>query len=556
MSDKLTYEVLAEAFIAEGVEKHFSLSGDANMYFCHALAHRNVEMIHARHEHCAVAMADGYYRATGKVGTASTTCGPGFTQIATALTMAARGNIPLVVFAGDSPTNASFHVQYLDPGPLTATTGAHYINIRNMDRLLDNVREAFYVAQHDHKPVVLNVPVDFQRKPFPHLVKYRPSSTLLPAPQRLHPDPRMIDLAVEEILAAKNPIVLAGRGAAWSGATQDVIELGDRIGALFATSLLGKDQFDGVPFSIGTAGAFATTRARELWAEADLVIGVGAGLGHYTTEGGYLYPNARVIAIDTNPRGLYQGLRVADLHIKSDAKAAVQAILQKLKERNHTHQGVRTNALAGELATIMKTPDPQKFPPRPNVVDPREAIRALDELIPKDWEIVTGSAHFFSIALTHLSGRDCRRYHVINDFGAIGSGLADAIGIAAGKGDGKVLLIEGDGSMMMHIQELETIARQGIKLLMCVMNDGGYASEAHKFKAQGMDNSEAMHGRGNLEGVARAFGLRAATVQSLAGLKTLFDGYQANKTGELWDFHVDEEIPSALFRRVHFGQIV
>ena len=555
MTDKLAFEVLADAFAAEGVDTHFCLTGDANMYFAHALAHHHkVHMVHARHEHCAVAMADGYYRATGKVGTASTTCGPGFTQIATALTMSARGNIPLVVFAGDSPTNASFHVQYLDPGPLTATTGAHYINVRNMDRMLDNVREAFYIAHYERKPVVLNVPLDLQRRPYPHLPRIDPSVNYLPASQRPGADPALVERAVAMIRQAKQPIILAGRGAAWSGATGDLIELGDRIGALFATSLLGKGQFDGIPFSLGTAGAFATTRAREFYAEADLVIGVGAGLGHYTTEGGYLYPNAQVIQIDTQPRGIFQGLRVADLHIKADAKSAVTSILARLREANHSNPGVRTNALASELSELAVRPDQVEFPARPNLIDPRKAILELNEIIPKDWEIVTGSAHFFSIALTHLSGRDCRRYHVINDFGAIGSGLADAIGIAVGRRDGKVLLIDGDGSMMMHIQELETIAREKVKLLMCVMNDGGYASEAHKFRAQGMDNSEALHGRGNLEGVAKAFGLRAATVRGPGEMRRLFDGYVSGSTGELWDLHVDDMIPSALFRRVHFGQ--
>src|SRR5919112_6633840 len=109
MSDPTGYEVLSQAFVAEGVDTLYALLGDANMYWGANMAQKhNVNVIHARHEHCAVAMADGYARHTGKVGVASTTCGPGFTQIMTALTIAARANIPLVVFAGDSPIAASF----------------------------------------------------------------------------------------------------------------------------------------------------------------------------------------------------------------------------------------------------------------------------------------------------------------------------------------------------------------------------------------------------------------------------------------------------------------
>ena len=107
MSDNQVSDILAQAFAAEGVDTLFTLMGDANMYWSAAMAdNQNTRLIHARHEHCAVAMADGYARASGKVGVASVTCGPGYTQIMTALTMAARGNAPVVVFAGDAPINA------------------------------------------------------------------------------------------------------------------------------------------------------------------------------------------------------------------------------------------------------------------------------------------------------------------------------------------------------------------------------------------------------------------------------------------------------------------
>ena len=114
---------LVATFHPEGL---FTLMGDANMNWSEAMSRLpGMKVIHARHEHCAVAMADGYARATGKVGVASTTCGPGFTQIMTALTIAARANVPLVVFVGDSPIAASFYFQQIDMAPLALGTGAH-----------------------------------------------------------------------------------------------------------------------------------------------------------------------------------------------------------------------------------------------------------------------------------------------------------------------------------------------------------------------------------------------------------------------------------------------
>src|ERR1044071_8242273 len=124
MSDINGYEALSQAFVAEGVDTVFALLGDANMYWGALMAQKhNVKVVHARHEHCAVAMADGYARYTGKVGVASVTCGPGFTQIMTALATTARGSIPLVVFAGDSPTSSAWYIEQLAQGPPPTATG-------------------------------------------------------------------------------------------------------------------------------------------------------------------------------------------------------------------------------------------------------------------------------------------------------------------------------------------------------------------------------------------------------------------------------------------------
>ena len=127
MSDNQVSDILAQAFAAEGVDTLFTLMGDANMYWSAAMAdNQGARLIHARHEHCAVAMADAYARATGKVGVASVTCGPAITQIMTALTMAARGNAPVVVFAGDAPIGASWYMQQIDQAPLALATGAAF----------------------------------------------------------------------------------------------------------------------------------------------------------------------------------------------------------------------------------------------------------------------------------------------------------------------------------------------------------------------------------------------------------------------------------------------
>src|SRR5215468_9821233 len=136
MSNMPIYEALAHAFAAEGVDTHFTLMGDGNMHWATAMTNLPaMSSFSARHEHCACAMAMGYHLATGKVGVASVTCGPGFTQIITALTVAARGRVPLVVFAGEAPVNAKWYNQAADQPLLCAGTGAHYIAAHSAARM-------------------------------------------------------------------------------------------------------------------------------------------------------------------------------------------------------------------------------------------------------------------------------------------------------------------------------------------------------------------------------------------------------------------------------------
>jgi thiamine pyrophosphate-dependent acetolactate synthase large subunit-like protein len=553
MSTMKVSDMLATAFAAEGCEVLFTLMGDANMYWSEAMSRLpGMQVIHARHEHCAVAMADGYARAAGKVGVASTTCGPGFTQIMTALTIAARANVPLVVFAGDSPMTAPFYIQQIDMAPLAQGTGAHYIPVRSIDRVLDNVREAFHIAALESRPVVLSVPMDLQKQPYPYMADYTPSADVLPTPQRPMPDPALVDRLVGVIAEAEKPIIIAGRGAKLSGAHAAIAALAEASGALLATSLLGKGMFEGNPYALDIAGAYASDFSRECFAESDLVIGVGVGLGSYTTESGYLYPGAQTVQIDINPRGLWQGLRTADLHIRADARAGVEAVTAALKARGVARTGFRTAELARKIAEDQ--PDRKEFAIASGTVDPRKAMLELDAAVPKDWDVVIGGGHYFGIAMTHLRGRAAERYHVVSDFGAIGNGLPAAIGVAMARGDGKVLLIEGDGSLLMHIQELETIRRQGVRLLMAIINDGGYGAEIHKFRAGGLSPETVIHGRGDLAGVANGFGVRGATVNRLGGMAGMFREHLAANSAGLWDVHTDDTVVSRPYRRIHYGE--
>ncbi|MFL5088475.1 MAG: thiamine pyrophosphate-binding protein, partial [Xanthobacteraceae bacterium] len=498
MQNKPIYEALAEAFAAEGVDTHFTLMGDGNMHWAAAMKNLDgMATLAVRHEHCACAMAMGYHLASGKVGVASVTCGPGFTQIATALTVASRGRIPLVVFAGEAPINARWYNQAFDQPPLAAATGAHYISAHSPQRMYQYVREAFYVARHERKPVVLGVPYDLQKQPLPNLGAYQPSSTVLPRVEPMPPSPRQVDELVDKLTRAQCPIVLAGRGVMRSGAQKEVEELAERSGALLATTLLARGMFDHNPFSLGIAGGFARDIAVEVGARADLVVAIGTSLNYYTVDGGNMFPKAEVAQIDVEPLGLRNGLKAADLYLRADAKLAVVEVLKKLRAGGAAR--IRSDELARRIRE--EPADGAEFAVEPGLLDPRRAIEALDRVIPKDYDSVSGSGHqsyFHSV----MRGRKPENYHAIREFGAIGNGISLAIGVAAGKRNGKVVLFDGDGSFLMHVQELETVKRHGLKLLFCILNDGAYGSEIHKLRADGVDASGAIFGRTDLAAIA------------------------------------------------------
>ena len=192
--------------------------------------------------------------------------------------------------------------------------------------------------------------------------------------------------------------------------------------------------------------------------------------------------------------------------------------------------------------------DGAQFPLESGLLDPRRAIDELDRVIPKDYDSVSGSGHQAYFHST-MRGRRPENYHAVRDFGAIGNGISLAIGVAAARNNGKVVLFEGDGSLLMHVQELEMVRRHGIKLLICVLNDGAYGAEIHKLRSDGIDDSGAIFGRTDLAAIAKGFGLRGANVNDVAQFKPLFDAYAAQDTAEVWNIHVSDRVVSPHTRR-------
>jgi thiamine pyrophosphate-dependent acetolactate synthase large subunit-like protein len=542
------YELLADAFVREGVDVLFTLMGDGNMHWVAALsAQDGVRTYYVRHEHCACAMASAYARATGKVGVASVTCGPGLTQLSTALATAAQAGIPLVVFAGETPLHASWYNQHIDQGPVVSATGAHYISAHSLPRMLEQTRDAFFIARTQRRPVVLGIPYDLQKQALEPKSPYLPSTAFIPETGRMVPNPDFVERACDLIGDAERVIVVAGLGAKLSGAEAECRELAEMTDGLLATTLPVRGLFDDDPFSLGVAGGFSSDVAREKFAECDLVVAVGASLTSYTADGGKLYPGAQVIQIDPEPRGIRHARKVADLYLRADGKAGTLALIETLRVRTGSRPPQwRSFELARRIRE--EPSDSAAFEIQPGVLDPRDAIAALNRVVPQDWEIVNSSGHcsYFS---AQMRGRSAERFLAIREFGAIGNGLSYAMGMAAAKPDKTVLLIDGDGGFYMHAQELDTVRRHNLRILICILNDGAFGSEIHKLRADGVDEGGSTFGRGGLADIARGFGLGGATVTSVEQLPRLLEDFERNAGAALWDIHISDRVMSPPMRR-------
>ncbi len=349
------YEALAEAFLAEGVDTQFVLMGDGNMHWSTAFAKLpGVHTVHVRHEHCTVAAATAYNIATGKVAVASVTCGPGVTQLMTALPAAVRARLPMVVFAGKSPINAKFYNQYIDQAPLVTATGAHYIAAHSVPRMMDYVREAFHIAKYERWPVVLGIPYDLQKVEYMANQPYETSAMYQPKVGRMQPDPEVVAEAVERLAAAKRPIILGGRGVLWSGARDAVIKLADRCGALALQHAARARSFPR-----------PSVRARHhrqllhVVGQRDVRVRGRRARGRYEPillrRWRALLGKACKIQLDDAPRGLRDGQKAADIYVRSDALVGVEAILagldKKLGVGKPTAAAIRSKELAHRIAT-------------------------------------------------------------------------------------------------------------------------------------------------------------------------------------------------------------
>jgi acetolactate synthase-1/2/3 large subunit len=546
------YEAVARAIADEGVQDVFTLVGNANMEMLSALQSAGgVRIYHAPIEGTAIGMAEGYARSGNRVGVAVVTSGPALANAVNALTSAVRAGTPLVLVTGH-PSSRDNH-QQLHQEAVADLTGAAYFDVPDAGGVLDVLRLAFYTARTERRPVILDIGRSVSSADYDWPYSYEPSAAGMQIDYGIPPAPAALDAALELIAASQCPVIIAGAGAYAADCRQAILDLGAEIGALLATTLHVKNWFAGEPFDLGVAGLFSWHYTTEILAEADCVIGIGASLNYHTTEGGYLFPAARTVQIDTRAELLMGNGQRADAYVRGDAALTVAALLDAIRKKGLGATRFRTPEIRERIVAGAANLDPAEFAIESGRVDPRRVLEVVDRDMPDPAGIVVSTGH--SWGLSNLVLRRWREPQLYSHaFGSIGIAFPLCLGAAVAHPGRPFLHVEGDGSFMMTVQGLATLAQYDLPVFVVVLNDSAYSAEAHQLIAKGIDPSVAYLHDVDFADVAHAFGCRSAVIRSEEDMAAAIAQFRSRPGPFVADVRTSRNVISVPFRRLHYGQ--
>ena len=540
----LGHDAVAQALVDHGVDTVFGVLGDGNLFIGENLQRQHgVNLVGATHEANAVCMAEGWAKATGRLGVATVTHGPGLTNTITALVEGVKNETPMLLVAGDTPVENEQHLQNLDQHALVVATGAGFQPVRNVETIAEDVSTAVRRAHAERRPIVVNVPLNIEWDE----VDYEPRPALNSPPVRLAPDPDQLESALGIIASSARPVILAGRGAVLSGAREVLIELGDALGAPLATSLLGTGFFSDQPFNLGIHGTLSHEIAGETLAMADCLIVFGASLNFFTTDYQSLLAGKRVVHVNLDPSHIDRHATVA-AGVVGDATVVAEAMIALLKEAEHQPSSFRTADLEKKLQEFDLS-DSYEDKSYDGAVDPRTLTRQLDAGLPQDRQVVVDAGRFMLDALT-MSVPNPRDLVTSHGFGAIGLGMSTAIGAAVAHPTRPTVLCIGDGGYMMGgLTELSTAVHLGLDLIVIVYHDGRYGAEHIQLVTKGMDPAASLHEWPDFCAVAESMGCDTAKIASLDDIDAALEVVKNRQPGRpvLIEASTDPDVVSAIY---------
>lgn len=465
-------QVLMRSLEQAGVEVVFGHPGGAILAAYDSVYDSPIRHVLARHEQCAGHMASGYAHATGRVGVAIATSGPGATNLVTALGDAMMDSVPMVAITGQvaraAVGNDAF--QEADMTGITHPVTKHNELVTDPNRVAESVAEAFHIAGTGRKgPVALDFPKDvlaaevdgFRWPRQLSLPGYKPT---------MSGHKGMVKQASREIARSTRPVLYVGGGALAAGAQEEVTRLAERYNIPVVTTLMARGLLpEAHPLCLGMPGMHGHWTAIQAMQEADLLIAVGTRFDDRVTGLVSAFaPKARVIHIDIDPAEIGK-IRTAQVPIVGDAKVVLSQLLERMENDEITtdtaewvdtlHQWQEEHPLINE-----QTPD--------GPLTPQTVLQVLDELRDENSIVTAGVGQHQMWAAQWLDWKGPRTWINSGGAGTMGYAVPAAIGAKAGCPDRQVIAIDGDGSFQMTSQELATAVTENLPICVVVLNNG------------------------------------------------------------------------------------
>jgi len=462
-------EAIIKSLTDQGVEVVFGYPGGVLLPLYDVIYDSDLKHILVRHEQCAAHAADGFARASGKVGVCIGTSGPGATNLITGIATAYMDSSPIVAIAGQVAThligNDAF--QEVDTIGITMPITKHNFQAMKAEEIPGMIKSAFYIAGTGRAgPVVLDLPKDVQEEEFEYdlakdmeLPGYKPT-------KKGHP--LQVKRAAEMILNSKKPVILAGGGVILSGSSEELLKLSKIVGAPVTTTLMGKGAFpEDNPLSLGMLGMHGRKVSNLLVDECDCLIAIGCRFSDRTT--GLISEfakNAKIVHIDVDPAEIGKNVDV-DVPIVGDAKIILSNLIRVVeRENNNANQ----SPWIKHVLNFRKTCIPRlSFDDIP--LKPQQVIKELSEAITDDTIVTTDVGQNQMWMAHYFTSRNPRKFISSGGLGTMGFGFPAAMGAKIAMPDSDVVAVCGDGGFLMVCQDLATIKEYDIPVVICVLDN-------------------------------------------------------------------------------------
>ena len=506
-------EMVIQSLIEEGVEQIFGYPGGSVLDIYDALHAKTEQIKHVlvRHEQAATHMADGYARATGNPGVVLVCSGPGATNTITGIATAYMDSIPMIVISGNVPNNliGNDAFQECDIVGVSRPVVKHSFLVKKAEDIPETVKKAFYIATTGRPgPVVIDLPKDILNPQIKLPYEYPASISMRSYKPTTTGHKGQIKKALKALLAAKKPVLYVGGGAIISDASEPLLKLAETLNLPVVSTLMGLGAFPGThKNALGMLGMHGTYEANMTMHNADLIFGIGVRFDDRTTNNLEKYcPNAKVIHIDIDPSSISKNVKV-DLPIVGSADKVLSSMMNLLVEQGGSNDQQALNFWWDEIQT-WRNKECLKYATSPERIKPQQVIETLYKLTNGDAYVASDVGQHQMFAALYYPFDKPRRWINSGGLGTMGFGLPAAMGVKFTKPDEEVVVVTGDGSIQMNIQELSTAMQYGIPVKIINLNNRflGMVKQWQDIIYQGRYSNSYMSSVPDFAAIAEAYG--------------------------------------------------